>query len=72
MKCSECLKELNEMTLYCDRCGAQVSKEKARLSFGEIEKNVVGLNIESDYKKDHEDEIKKAYSQNPKSLVRIQ
>ncbi|AIO18094.1 hypothetical protein KQ51_00191 [Candidatus Izimaplasma bacterium HR1] len=61
MKCKECLKELNEMTLYCDRCGAQVSKDKMKLSFKEIEKYVLPLNIESDYKKDHTAEIKKAY-----------
>lgn len=61
MKCNECLKELNEMTLYCDRCGAQVGKEKMKLNFKEIEKNVVPINIESTYKLDQIIEIKKAY-----------
>lgn len=61
MKCSECLKELNEMTLYCDRCGAQVAKEKMKLSFEDVERNVVPLTIESTFKLDQVDEIKKAY-----------
>lgn len=49
------------MTLYCDRCGAQLSKEKMKLNFMIIEKNVVPLTIESDFKIDQIDEIKKAY-----------
>ena len=61
MKCNECAKELNEMTLYCDRCGAQVAEEKMKLSFKEIEKCILPLNIESVYKKDHVQDIKKAY-----------
>ncbi len=61
MKCNECFKELNEMTLYCDRCGAQVSKEKIKLNFAVIEKTVIPLQIESEYKIDQVEEIKKAY-----------
>lgn len=61
MKCKECYKELNEMTLYCDRCGAQVANEKVKLSFAIIEKNVVPLSIESDFDSNLIAEIKKAY-----------
>jgi hypothetical protein len=61
MNCNECLKELNEMTLYCDRCGAQVAKEKMSLTFEEVEKQVLPIVIESPYGTHHQMEIRNAY-----------
>jgi hypothetical protein len=61
MKCRECLKNLNEMTLYCDRCGAQLSEEKMPLKFEIIEKNVLPIAIETAFSKNQLHEIKIAY-----------
>ena len=61
MQCNECLKELNEMTIYCDRCGAQLSKEKMPLSFEIIEKNVLPIHLETPYGRSQMTEIKNAY-----------
>lgn len=61
MKCNECLKELNEMTLYCDRCGAQLSKEKINLNFEVIEKQVLPLGLETYFTKNQTEEIKTAF-----------
>lgn len=61
MKCNECFKELNDMTLYCDRCGAQLSEEKTPLTFDKILDNVLPISIESSLQPDHVEEIKTAY-----------
>lgn len=49
------------MTLYCDRCGAQLSQEKMNLTFDKILQNVLPIEIESVFQPDHEDEIRNAY-----------
>lgn len=61
MKCNECLKELNEMTLYCDRCGAQVSREKHTLTFEQVENMVLPIEIETTYGNYHQAEIRNAF-----------
>ncbi len=61
MKCKECFKELNEMTAFCDRCGAQLTEERMELSFKIIQENIIPLEIETTYTKDHQEEIKNAY-----------
>ena len=61
MKCNECLKELNEMSLYCDRCGAQVSRTKMPLTYEEVEKQVLPIEIETPYGSHHQNEIRNAF-----------
>ena len=61
MKCRECFKELNEMTLYCDRCGAQLSEEKISLTFKDIQKHILPIVIETSLSINQLDEIRIAY-----------
>lgn len=46
MECKECFKILNEMTLFCDRCGAQVQKEKQSFNYNAVESMVVKAEYE--------------------------
>lgn len=61
MECNQCLKQLNEMTIVCDRCGTILSKDKQTLYEDDLEKLIV-LDKEEDLYPSHlQEDIKKAY-----------
>lgn len=49
------------MSIFCDRCGAQLKTEKENINFESLEKQVLPIEIENPYGKDHESEIRNAY-----------
>jgi|LGVE01.1.fsa_nt_gb hypothetical protein len=60
MECKECFKQLNKMTIFCDRCGAQLTKDKIEVNVNLLEKLVAPIKIENPYVRDHNKEIRNA------------
>jgi|GEM_PF-2748094 len=61
MECRECLKQLNEMTLFCDRCGTQVSEVKMNFDFNTLEKHLHKTELEYPFSKGLQANIRNAY-----------
>ena len=61
MICHQCLKPLNEMSLYCDRCGVKLPTEKVQFNFDTIDRYLLHPEKENVYPADLIVDIKKAY-----------
>lgn len=61
MICHQCLKPLNDLSLYCDRCGVKLHTEKVEFEFDTLEKYILNPQKEISYPIDLVSDIKKAY-----------
>ena len=49
------------MTIFCDRCGAQLAEDKIEVEMSSLDKLVTPIEIETTYSKDHNNEIRNAF-----------
>lgn len=61
MECVVCNKKVNEMSLFCDKCGAQLLEAKVQLTIANIDPMIQPYEFNNPYSEDLEEEIRKAY-----------
>lgn len=61
MECIVCKKQVNEMSLFCDKCGAQLLETKVKLDLNNIDEMIKPVDYQERFDEEFEDEIRKAY-----------
>ena len=61
MECKECFKPLNEMSLFCDRCGAQINEIKSKFHYTDLPKYLIDSKSTTQLEFNLDNTIKNAY-----------